>query len=212
MNRRAILAGLLVVVLVALAVVLVTGGGDQQAQAVKGTPFLGESGITRSVAAIKADQRYLDAHPEIEVRRNRQLAAEEAAREAANEEASHEGEASGEEESAGEDGEAAQAEGARAEHRPRGIRRRPWNGHASWASALRRKLTSVRSRSRPARSECHRSRRPRDCAFSGPEARRSGRSRQSTHRPVSSAPRAMNRGSSLRIRWARSARARCWSS
>jgi hypothetical protein len=114
MNRRAIMAGLLVVVLVALAVVLATSGGGQQAQAVKGTPFLGESGITRSVAAIKADQRYLDAHPEIEARRNRQLAAEEAAREAANDEASPEGEASGEAESAGEEGEAAQAEGGEA--------------------------------------------------------------------------------------------------
>ena len=94
MNRRTSLAGLLIVVLAALAVMLLRSGsgGGGEAVALKGQPFTGESGVTRSVAAIKARQRYLDAHPEIERRRDRQLPAEEAAREAANEEAERSGE------------------------------------------------------------------------------------------------------------------------
>jgi hypothetical protein len=96
MNRRAVLAGVLVVALAGLIVVLAAtggGGGGQQAEAVQGTPFVGEAGITHSVSSIKARQRYLNEHPKIGARRNRELAAEEAAREAANGE---EGEANGE--------------------------------------------------------------------------------------------------------------------
>ncbi len=117
MNRRAVLAGLLAVALAALIVVLVTssgGGGGEEAELVKGTPFTGDSGITHSVASISARQGYLDGHPEIEARRDRELAAEEASREAANEEAARqEGEASGEQPATGEEG-GAEAERARA--------------------------------------------------------------------------------------------------
>src|SRR5215475_10824659 len=86
MNRRVVLAGLMLVALAALVVVLATsgsGGGGGSAEAIRGTPFSGDAGVTRSVASISAQQRYLDRHPEIEARRDRELAAEEAAREAA---------------------------------------------------------------------------------------------------------------------------------
>jgi hypothetical protein len=95
MNRRTILAGILIVGLAALVVVLVRSGGGQDIKVIKGSPFTGDPGVTRSVASISARQRYLDQHPEIERRRNQQLDAEEAAREAAGGE---EGEAGGEEE------------------------------------------------------------------------------------------------------------------
>src|SRR5262245_7109560 len=102
MNRRAGLAGLLAVALAGLVVVLATsGGGGEKAGVIGGRPFTAEAGITRSVASIKAHQRYLDAHPQIEERRNRQLEAEEAAREAANE-ADHQGEGAEPEGEAGE--------------------------------------------------------------------------------------------------------------
>jgi hypothetical protein len=101
MKRRAFLAGLLAIALVVLAVVLISpGGGGDQVAVVHGRPFTGVAGVTRSVAAINAQQRYLDAHPEIERRRDRELAADEAAREEAN----------GEEESAAEPEHAAEAE------------------------------------------------------------------------------------------------------
>jgi Bacterial Ig-like domain len=93
MKRRAILAGLLLVALAALAVVLVRSGGAGQAiEGVKGQPFKGESGVSRSVASIKALQRYRDRHPEVERQRTAELSAQEAARE----EATREGEAAGE--------------------------------------------------------------------------------------------------------------------
>jgi hypothetical protein len=151
MNRRAVLAGLLAVALAVLVVVLVTsGGGGGQAEAIEGTPFTAEAGITRSVASIKAHQRYLDAHPEIEARRNRQLEAEEAAREAANEGAVGESEASGEEGSSGEqessgdeassgeeeesaEGEAAEGEGEAAEPEGEAGRQKPPAGEAQAA-------------------------------------------------------------------------------
>jgi hypothetical protein len=100
MNRRTSLAGLLIVVLAALAVVLIrSGGGGQEAEAVTGEPFTGDSGVTRSVASIKARQRYRDQHPEVERRRTAVLAAQEAAREeAARESGEEESEAAGEEE------------------------------------------------------------------------------------------------------------------
>jgi hypothetical protein len=99
MKRRALLAGLLAIALVVLVVVLASsGGGGEKASVMRGKPFTGEAGVTRSIAAIKARQRYLDAHPEIERSRDAQLAADEDAREAANEEA--EGEATGEPETA----------------------------------------------------------------------------------------------------------------
>jgi hypothetical protein len=82
MKRRAILAGLLAVALVALAVVLTrSGGGEQEALSTKGDPFTGAPGVSRSMASIKARQRYRDRHPEIERRRTAELASEEAARE-----------------------------------------------------------------------------------------------------------------------------------
>src|SRR4051794_29341908 len=87
MNRRTILAGVLAVALLAATVVLITaGGGGEDVAAIKGQPFRGQAGITRSVADIRADQLYLDRHPEIERERTRKLAAGEAAREAAAEE------------------------------------------------------------------------------------------------------------------------------
>jgi len=88
MTRRATLAVLLLVGLIVLAVVLVSaGGGGKEAESIKGSPFTGAPGVVRSVASINARQRYLDAHPEIERRRDERLAADEAAREAANAEA-----------------------------------------------------------------------------------------------------------------------------
>jgi hypothetical protein len=77
MTRRAILAGLLTVLLLAVVVVVLAtsgGGGGTEAVALRGQPFTGEGGVTRSVAAIKERQRYLDQHPEIERRRNQELA------------------------------------------------------------------------------------------------------------------------------------------
>src|SRR5215204_3722275 len=107
MKLRATLAGLLVVLLAVVVVLVSSGGGGNEAQSIKGSPFTGDAGVTRSVAAIRARQRYFDAHPEIERRRNRQLVAEEAAREAANESASgEEEEARAEEEASGEEQEA----------------------------------------------------------------------------------------------------------
>src|SRR5829696_6926584 len=104
MKRRATLAGLLVVLLAVVVVLVSSGGGGNEAQSIKGSPFTGDAGVTRSVAAIRARQRYFDAHPEIERRRNRQLVAEEAAREAANESASgEEEEARAEEKTSGEE-------------------------------------------------------------------------------------------------------------
>src|SRR3954449_11440040 len=97
MNRRAVLAGLLAIALAAVAVALVrSGSGGNEVEAMRGKPFTGDRGLSRTVASIKARQRHLDAHPEIERRRSQELAAEEAAREAANEEAAREGKASGE--------------------------------------------------------------------------------------------------------------------
>src|SRR5689334_24571015 len=85
MNRRAILAGLLAAALIVLAVILVSSGGRQDASSITGQTFRGEAGITRSVADLRSDQRYLDRHPEIERERSRRLAADEATREAADE-------------------------------------------------------------------------------------------------------------------------------
>jgi hypothetical protein len=84
MKRRAILAGLLVVALAPIVVAVVSsGGGGQEAQITKGTPFRGESGVTRTVAWIKTRQEYLDRHPEIAEAQARADAAQEAAREEA---------------------------------------------------------------------------------------------------------------------------------
>ena len=86
MNRRAILAGLLAVGLIVLVVVLASSGGDgQETEITQGKPITGSSSVTRSVASIAASQRYLDRHPEIERRAEREAAAEEAAREQAGE-------------------------------------------------------------------------------------------------------------------------------
>jgi len=115
MNRRAALAGLLALGLVAIIVVLLVtsgGGGGGEAEARRGMPFVGDPGLTRSVASINAHQRHLDRHPEIEARRNRELVAEAAAREAANEEAgAEEGDPAGEEPS-GEQSEPSEGEGS----------------------------------------------------------------------------------------------------
>jgi hypothetical protein len=114
MKRRATLAGLLAVALVALAVVLARSGGDgQETLALKGTPFTGDPGVTQSVASIKGRQRYRNRHPEIERRRTAVLAAQEAARER-REEAAREEEPAEEEESVEEE-ESAEEEEAAAE-------------------------------------------------------------------------------------------------
>ncbi|HEY6771969.1 MAG TPA: Ig-like domain-containing protein [Solirubrobacterales bacterium] len=115
MNRRSIGAALLVVALAALVVALVSsGGGGEGAEAMKGRPFTGNHGVTRSVASIKALQRYRDRHPEIERRRTAVLAAGEAAREEAaresGQEAREEQGAPGEEEGAAEEPAVAGAE------------------------------------------------------------------------------------------------------
>jgi Bacterial Ig-like domain len=115
MKRRAIVAGLLVVALVALVVVLVAGGADrQEAELTKGKPITGDTPVTRSVAWIRGRQEYLDRHPEIERRAEREAAAEEAAREAAGEQE----EAAGEETEAAGEGEEAAAEESAARERP----------------------------------------------------------------------------------------------
>jgi Bacterial Ig-like domain len=93
MKRRATLAGLLAVALAALAVVLLrSGGGAQEAGALKGRPFTGDAGVSRSLTSIKARQRFRDRHPEIERRRTEELAAQEAAKEEAVTEAGETGE------------------------------------------------------------------------------------------------------------------------
>jgi hypothetical protein len=82
MKRRAILAGLLAVALVALALALASSGNDGQGTEItQGKPFTGGSPVTRSVASIAAGQRYMDRHPEIERRAETEAASEEAARE-----------------------------------------------------------------------------------------------------------------------------------
>jgi Bacterial Ig-like domain len=84
MKRRAIVAVLFVVALVALVLVRSGGGDRQEAETTEGKPFKGESGVTRNVAWITARQRQLDRHPAAESRAaDREAAAEEAAREAA---------------------------------------------------------------------------------------------------------------------------------
>jgi hypothetical protein len=113
MNRRAILAGLLAVGLIVMVVVLASSGGDGQGTEItQGKPFTGSSSVTRSIASIAASQRYLDRHPEIERRAERQAAAEEAAREQAGEaEQGDEGEAEQGEEGAEQSGEGEAAGG-----------------------------------------------------------------------------------------------------
>ena len=84
MKRRAILAGLLALALIGLAVLLASsGGGGQETEITQGKPFTGNSPVTRSVASIAASQRYLDRHPEIQRRAEREAEADEAAREEA---------------------------------------------------------------------------------------------------------------------------------
>src|SRR5215207_7300373 len=112
MKRRAIVAVLFVVALVALVVVLVRSGGTdrQEAEAARGKPFVGAPGVTQSVASIKARQRYRDRHPEIERRRTERIAGQQAAAEEA-EAAREEGEEPGEEEATPEEEEDASEEG-----------------------------------------------------------------------------------------------------
>src|SRR4051794_7736863 len=83
MKRRAIVAVLFVVALVALVLVRPGGTDRQEAAATQGKPFIGEAGVIRSVASIKARQRYLDQHPRGERGRSHELAAAEATREEA---------------------------------------------------------------------------------------------------------------------------------
>jgi Bacterial Ig-like domain len=103
MKRRTVLAGLLIVALAALVTVLLRSGsgGGEGTEITKGKPFRGESPVTRSVAWIRAQQRHLNRHPQIERRLERQAAMAEAAREEAAGEAGEESEAAGEEEQAG---------------------------------------------------------------------------------------------------------------
>src|SRR5262245_51020954 len=84
MNRRAGLGGLLAAALTALVVILATSGGaGVKIEVTKGEPFQGASPVTRDVAYIAAQQRYLDRHPDVERRLERQSAVQEAAREGA---------------------------------------------------------------------------------------------------------------------------------
>jgi hypothetical protein len=83
MNRRAVLGGLLALALVALVVALATsgGGGGHEIEVSKGKPFQGHSPVTRDVAYIAAQQRYLNRHPEVERQLEQQANAQEVARE-----------------------------------------------------------------------------------------------------------------------------------
>jgi hypothetical protein len=63
MKRRSLLAVLCVLVLVIVAVVLIGGSDRHEAEATKGKPWTGSSGVTRSVASIAARQRFVDGHP-----------------------------------------------------------------------------------------------------------------------------------------------------
>ncbi len=66
MKRRAIVAVLVALALVAVAVELGNSGESSQgyAEATEGKPFTGKSGVTRSVAWIQARQRFENRHPE----------------------------------------------------------------------------------------------------------------------------------------------------
>src|SRR4051812_19129215 len=83
MKRRAIVAVLFVVALVALVLVRSGGNDRHEAEATQGKPFTVEAGVTRSVASIKSRQRYLDRHPRRERWRSHELPAAEAVREEA---------------------------------------------------------------------------------------------------------------------------------
>ena len=154
MNRRAILAGLLAVALVALVVVLASsGGGGQETEITQGKPFTGE--------LVRDAQRRLDrgqpaiSGPRIRrssARRPSEAAAEEAAREQAGEEAADEGEAQAEERG--------RRRGGRGGSRPRRDEAAAGRGETAGERPLdgtragRRAAgepTSARSRSRPAR-------------------------------------------------------------
>jgi hypothetical protein len=63
MKRRVFLAVLFVLALVVLAVSLVGDTGRRESEATKGKPWIGSSGVTRSVAGIAARQRFLQVHP-----------------------------------------------------------------------------------------------------------------------------------------------------
>jgi hypothetical protein len=65
MKRRAIVAVLVVLALVAVAVELSQSGesGRRDAEATEGNPFTGVSSVTRSVAWIQARQRFEERHP-----------------------------------------------------------------------------------------------------------------------------------------------------
>ncbi len=65
MKRRSLLAVLCVLVLVIVAVVLIGGNDRHEAEATKGKPWTGSSGVTRNVASIAARQRFVDRHPSV---------------------------------------------------------------------------------------------------------------------------------------------------
>jgi hypothetical protein len=96
MKPRAVLAGFLVVVLAVIAVaLLLSGGGGQENERVTGKPFKGGSPVARDVAWIAGQQRYLDRHPEIERRLDREASAKDES-EAGGEEEEEGGPAGGE--------------------------------------------------------------------------------------------------------------------
>jgi Bacterial Ig-like domain len=65
MKRRSLLAVLCVLVLVIVAVVLIGGNDRHEAEATKGKPWTGSSGVTRNVASIAGRQRFVDRHPSV---------------------------------------------------------------------------------------------------------------------------------------------------
>jgi hypothetical protein len=65
MKRRAIVAVLLVLALVALVSIGCGGTNRQDAETIKGKPFTGSPGVTRSVSKITARQQFVDRHPSV---------------------------------------------------------------------------------------------------------------------------------------------------
>jgi len=63
MRRRISLAVLVVLALAVVAVILIGDTGGRDTEATKGKPFIGSAGVTRSVASIRARQRFVERHP-----------------------------------------------------------------------------------------------------------------------------------------------------
>ncbi len=92
MKRRVIAAVLFALALVALVVVGCGGTNRQDAEIIKGKPFTGSPGVTRSVTRIAARQQFVDRHPSV-LPSAAEIAAAEGVAPAGEGEASEEGEA-----------------------------------------------------------------------------------------------------------------------